>query len=146
MIELKPCPFCGNAKIQMKKKKGRTFVNGLDEPIEQHKWYAQCTKCRARGSIASGKVNLYDNNTINTINTYFEVGEKNGKYIALSPEEEIFEYDIKENTRVYWSLGDSETVDFAIYDIKELRDDLIRANQFKRVEKIVNNMKDLKYL
>ena len=42
-------------------RKGNKYVNGLDHPIEQHKWYVQCTKCKARGSIASGKVNLYEN-------------------------------------------------------------------------------------
>ena len=55
------CPFCGEDSTRLKKAIGRRFVNGLDEPIEQHKWYVQCQKCKARGSIASGKVNLYDN-------------------------------------------------------------------------------------
>ena len=64
MDKLKPCPFCGSTKIRMEKKKGRTFVNGLDQPVEQHKWYAQFTRCKARGSIASGKVNLYYNYAI----------------------------------------------------------------------------------
>lgn len=61
MSELKCCPFCGNENPTIKMCKGRKFVNGLDQPIEQHKWYVQCTKCKSRGSVASGKVNLWEN-------------------------------------------------------------------------------------
>ena len=61
MDNVEVCPFCGSNKVRGVKRNGRTFVNGLDQPIEQHIWYIQCTKCKARGSIASGKVNLYEN-------------------------------------------------------------------------------------
>ena len=61
MEELKRCPFCGNENPTLKMRKGRKFINGLDQPIEQHKWYARCPKCKARGSVASGKVNLWEN-------------------------------------------------------------------------------------
>ena len=61
MEELKRCPFCGHDKPIIKMCKGRKFANGLDHPIEQHKWYVQCPKCKSRGSIASGKVNLFEN-------------------------------------------------------------------------------------
>ena len=57
MEELKPCPFCGYEKPITMMRKGRKFVNGLDHIIEQHKWYVQCPRCKARGSVASGKVN-----------------------------------------------------------------------------------------
>ena len=60
MEELKHCPFCGNENPVLKKCKGRKFINGLDQPIEQHKWYVQCQNCKARGSVASGKVNLWE--------------------------------------------------------------------------------------
>ena len=56
---LKQCPFCGYEKPGLMMCKGRKFVNGLDQPIEQHKWYVQCPKCKARGSVSSGKVNLW---------------------------------------------------------------------------------------
>ena len=59
MERLKQCPFCGYEKPGLMMCKGRKFVNGLDQPIEQHKWYVQCPKCKARGSVASGKVNLW---------------------------------------------------------------------------------------
>lgn len=55
------CPFCGNTKSTLRGNTGRRFVNGLDHPIEQHRWYVQCNKCKAKGGIASGKVNLYEN-------------------------------------------------------------------------------------
>ena len=60
-IKAKPCPFCGSGRIRTDHKTGRKFINGLDHPVEQHKWYAQCTKCKARGAVASGKVNLTEN-------------------------------------------------------------------------------------
>ena len=60
------CPFCGWHKSRLQMKKGRKFINGLDHPIEEHKWYIQCIKCKARGPIASGKVNLYENHFITT--------------------------------------------------------------------------------
>ena len=58
---IKPCPFRNNETLMITGRKGRRFVNGLDHPIEHHKWYVQCGKCKARGSLASGKVNLYEN-------------------------------------------------------------------------------------
>lgn len=58
MEKLKRCPFCGYENPKTKMCKGRKYVNGLDQPIEQHKWYVQCPKCKSRGSVASGKVNL----------------------------------------------------------------------------------------
>ena len=64
MSELRICPFCGGKRTRPAMRKGRTFINGLDETIEQHKWYIQCCKCKARGPIASGKVNLYENKLV----------------------------------------------------------------------------------
>ena len=58
------CPFCKGTRVLLQMKKGRKFINGLDHPIEEHKWYAYCTRCKARGPIASGKVNLYENYVI----------------------------------------------------------------------------------
>lgn len=57
----KPCPFCGNERVVAQLKTGRNYINGLDQPIQQHKCYIQCTKCKARGALASGKVNLTEN-------------------------------------------------------------------------------------
>ena len=61
MDELKHCPYCGYKTPKIMMRKGRKFVNGLNHPVEQHKWYVQCPKCKARGPISSGKVNLMRN-------------------------------------------------------------------------------------
>lgn len=54
--ELKPCPFCGSEKTKLIKNSTLYGFNGLDERIEQHKFYVRCNKCFARGGTASGKV------------------------------------------------------------------------------------------
>lgn len=82
----------------------------------------------------------------NAIETYFEVGERNGEYVALSQKGEVFAYDSKRETYVYFSLDEnSETVTFDV-EAAELRDDLTRASLFKEMEKIVDAAKCLKYL
>lgn len=64
MTKRKLCPFCGWPGTSLIRSNGRKFINGLDHPIHEHKWYVRCNKCNARGPIASGKVNLYENNFI----------------------------------------------------------------------------------
>ena len=82
----------------------------------------------------------------NIIEAYFEVGERNGEYVALSQKGEVFAYDSKRKTYVYFSLDEnSETVTFDA-EAAELRDDLIKASLFKEIEKIVDASKCLKYL
>lgn len=82
----------------------------------------------------------------NMIEQYFEVGEKNGEYVALSQKGEVFAYDPKRKTYVYFSLDEnSEIVTFDV-EAAELRDDLTRASLFKEIEKIVDTSKCLKYL
>lgn len=82
----------------------------------------------------------------NAIETYFEVGERNGEYVALSQKGEVFTYDSKRETYVYFSLNESSEI--VVFDVEaaELRDDLTRANCFRKIEKIVDNTKSLKYL
>lgn len=81
-----------------------------------------------------------------TIRNHFEVGERNGEYVALSQKGEVFAYDSKRETYVYFSLDENfETVTFDVNAV-ELRDDLIKANCFRKIEKIVDNTKCLKYL
>lgn len=81
-----------------------------------------------------------------TIQQYFEVGERNGEYVALSQKGEVFAYDSKRETYVYFSLDEnSETVSFDI-EALELRDDLTRASLFKEIKKITDTAKCLKYL
>lgn len=82
----------------------------------------------------------------NMIQQYFEVGERNGEYVALSEKGEVFTYDSKRETYVYFSLDEnSEIVTFDV-EAQELRDDLTRASLFKEIEKIVDAAKCLKYL
>ena len=82
----------------------------------------------------------------NTIRNYFEVGERNKQYVSLSEQGEVFGYDIKRKTYIYYSLDENnEIVSFNI-ESKELRNDLIRANRFKEIERIVDDTKQLKYL
>ena len=40
MAELKPCPFCGSAKIS---------VDGMPVPLEYLPYYCQCEMCRSCG-------------------------------------------------------------------------------------------------
>lgn len=81
-----------------------------------------------------------------TIRNHFEVGERNGEYVSLSQKGEVFAYDSKRKTYVYFSLDENfETVIFDVNAV-ELRDDLIKANCFRKIEKIVDNTKSLKYL
>ena len=81
-----------------------------------------------------------------TIRQHFEVGERSGEYVALSQKGEVFAYDSLRKTYVYYPLDEnSEIVTFDV-ESQELRDDLIRANLFKEIEKIVDTSKCLKYL
>lgn len=81
-----------------------------------------------------------------TICNHFEVGERNGEYVSLSQKGEVFAYDLKRKTYIYLLLDEnSEVVTFDVNAI-ELRDDLIKANCFRKIEKIVDNTKSLKYL
>lgn len=77
----------------------------------------------------------------NTIRNHFEVGERNGEYVSLSQKGEVFAYDLKRKTYIYLLLDEnSEVVTFDVNAL-ELRDDLIKANCFRKVEKIVDNTK-----
>lgn len=73
-------------------RKGRKFINGLDHPIEQHRWYVQCCKCKARGSVASGKVNLYEN--------YFISQDTRNKF----PEWQTTDDEIKRIAVMLWNV------------------------------------------
>lgn len=85
----------------------------------------------------------YDNITIRN---HFEVGERNKQYVSLSSKGEVFGYDTKREAYIYYPLDEnSEIVSFDI-NAKELRDDLIRANRFREIERIVDDTKQLKYL
>lgn len=89
------------------------------------------------------KLMEYDNTIIRN---HFEVGERNGEYVSLSQKGEVFAYDLKRKRYVYYLLDEnSEIVTFDVNAV-ELRDDLIKANCFKKIEKIVDNTKSLKYL
>lgn len=48
--ELKPCPFCGSLKTKAMFKRKNNGTIGFDETV-----YVRCTKCHARGGIASGR-------------------------------------------------------------------------------------------
>ncbi|MBQ1392132.1 MAG: hypothetical protein IIY81_01055 [Lachnospiraceae bacterium] len=81
-----------------------------------------------------------------TICNHFEVGERDGEYVSLSQKGEVFAYDLKHKKYIYPILDEnSEVVAFDVNTI-ELRDDLIKANCFRKIEKIVDNTKSLKYL
>lgn len=81
-----------------------------------------------------------------TIRNHFEVGERNGEYVSLSQEGKVFAYDLKRKTYISLLLDEnSEVVTFDVGAL-ELRDDLIKANYFRKIEKIVDNTKSLKYL
>lgn len=81
-----------------------------------------------------------------TIRNHFEVGERNGEYVSLSQEGKVFAYDLKRKTYISLLLDEnSEVVTFDVNAL-ELRDDLIKANCFRKIEKIVDNTKSLKYL
>lgn len=81
-----------------------------------------------------------------TIRNHFEVGERDGEYVSLSQEGKVFTYDSKRETYVSLLLDEnSEVVTFDVNAL-ELRDDLIKANCFRKIEKIVDNTKSLKYL
>lgn len=55
-IELKPCPFCGNAKFKVDRKSKFAGYNGLDMRVEQHTYSVRCNVCHARGGAVGGKV------------------------------------------------------------------------------------------
>lgn len=81
-----------------------------------------------------------------TIRNHFEVGERDGEYVSLSQEGKVFAYDLKRKTYISLLLDEnSEVVTFDVNAL-ELRDDLIKANCFRKIEKIVDNTKSLKYL
>ena len=49
--EIKPCPFCGSTSLKVESKhNGRLYYIGT------HSATVRCTKCHARGSTASCKV------------------------------------------------------------------------------------------
>lgn len=50
-IELKPCPFCGSAKLKIESKH-----NGKWHNTGTHSASVRCSKCHARGPTASCKV------------------------------------------------------------------------------------------
>jgi hypothetical protein len=95
-------------------------------------------------TIREWKQLMKDDN--NTMRTYFEVGTRSGEYVSLSQKGEVFAYDLKRKTYVYYPLDEnSEIVTFDV-EALELRDDLTRASLFKEIEKIVDTSKCLKYL
>ena len=54
--ELKPCPFCGNAKLKIDRKSKLAGYNGLDDRVEQRTYSVRCNVCHARGGAVGGKV------------------------------------------------------------------------------------------
>jgi predicted nucleotidyltransferase len=95
-------------------------------------------------TIREWKQLMKDENRI--MRQYFEVGAKNGEYVALSQKGEVFAYDLKRKTYVYYPLNESSEIVTFDVEALELRDDLTRANLFKEIEKIIDTSKCLKYL
>ncbi|MCI6516238.1 MAG: Lar family restriction alleviation protein [Lachnospiraceae bacterium] len=54
--ELKPCPFCGSAKLKIDKKSILYGYNGLDMRAERHTYSVRCNVCHARGGAIGGLV------------------------------------------------------------------------------------------
>ena len=55
-VELKPCPFCGSAKLKIDKKSTLYGYNGLDIRSERHTYSVRCNVCHARGGAIGGFV------------------------------------------------------------------------------------------
>lgn len=56
MPELKPCPFCGSAKLKLESKQKLSGYNGLDMRVENRTYSVRCNVCHARGGAVGGKV------------------------------------------------------------------------------------------
>lgn len=56
MTELKPCPFCGGAKLKIDRKSRLAGWNGLDMRVEMHTYSVRCNTCHARGGAVGGRV------------------------------------------------------------------------------------------
>jgi len=56
MTEMKLCPFCKSNSLKLTLSKNVCGTNGLDWVVERHRWSVRCNQCKARGSIASGRV------------------------------------------------------------------------------------------
>lgn len=56
MIGLKRCPFCKESNLKIMTKKIPCGTNGLDDMVFRYRAYVRCTKCNARGPLASGRV------------------------------------------------------------------------------------------
>lgn len=54
--ELKPCPFCGSAKLKVESKSVLAGYTGLEERVEQITYSVRCNLCHARGGAVGGKV------------------------------------------------------------------------------------------
>lgn len=55
-MQIKSCPFCKSNRFKLMLNRYICGYNGLDWPIERHIWYVRCNQCKARGSVASGRV------------------------------------------------------------------------------------------
>ena len=56
MNDLKPCPFCGGAKLKIDRKSRLAGWNGLDMRVEMHTYSVRCNTCHARGGAVGGRV------------------------------------------------------------------------------------------
>ena len=56
MNELKPCPFCGGAKLKIERKSRLAGWNGLNVRVEMHTFSVRCNTCHARGGAVGGRV------------------------------------------------------------------------------------------
>ena len=54
--KLKLCPFCGYEMPRVWGNYTLTGFTGLDEPVKRHRRYVRCSKCYARGGVASGLI------------------------------------------------------------------------------------------
>lgn len=54
--KLKPCPFCGSAKLKIEYKSQYAGRNGLDCRVEMHTYSVRCNVCHARGGSSGGRV------------------------------------------------------------------------------------------
>ncbi len=56
MPDLRLCPFCRQDGGKLATNQTPIGVNGLDDRVFRYRAYVRCTKCHARGPIASGRV------------------------------------------------------------------------------------------
>ena len=56
MSELKPCPFCGSVKTNLKRKRTKAGYTGIDALVHQVTYSVRCNVCHARGGVHGGKV------------------------------------------------------------------------------------------